>query len=133
VGRPLRAENNWYENSVRDGHGKTGLWFVISPLGGSEFLGTSWLWNRDARLHGPASAELSIYIGDPGRWGSGIGTAAVNATVDARFGSWPFGKIWLFTSAENERSQRAFAKAGFALDGRLRQQISAAARPVTPS
>ena len=112
---------DWYENSVREGHGKTGLWFVVSPLGGSEFLGTTWLWNRDARLHGPNSAELSVYIGDPRRWGTGVGTDAVNATVDAGFGFWPLAKIWLSTSADNDRAQRAFEKAGFVLDGRLRR------------
>jgi len=111
---------DWYEHEVRDGHGKNGLLFAVSPLGSAEFLGTTWLWNFDARLHGPASAELSIYIGDPARWGSGIGTDAVNATVDAGFGFWPLGKIWLSTSANNERSQKAFAKAGFVTDGRLR-------------
>ena len=112
---------DWYEQQVRGNHGRDGLWFVVSPLGSDDFAGTTWLWNRNFRLGGPASAEISIYIGDPGRWGSGIGTDAIKATVDAGFGFWPLEKIWLYPSADNERSQRAFAKAGFTIDGTLRR------------
>jgi RimJ/RimL family protein N-acetyltransferase len=111
---------DWYENAVRPSHGKSASYFVVSPLGGEEFLGTTWLWNRDARPAGPNSAELSIYIGDPSRWGSGIGTDSVNAALDAAFGFSSLWRVWLSTSATNARSQRSFEKAGFVKEGTLR-------------
>jgi RimJ/RimL family protein N-acetyltransferase len=101
-------------------HGKE-AYFVVCPLGSDEFIGTTWLWNRDARGWGYPSIELSIFIGDTTRWGTGVGTDAVNATVDAGFSNWDIRRIWLTTATHNERSRRSFAKAGFVEEGVLRQ------------
>jgi RimJ/RimL family protein N-acetyltransferase len=102
-------------------HGRDSAYFTVCPLGSDEFIGTTWLWNRDARGWGYPSIEFSIFIGDTARWGTGIGTDAVNATVDAGFSNWDVRRIWLTTAAHNERSRRCFAKAGFVEEGVLRQ------------
>lgn len=119
VSPPSRAGiRSWYENRVCKEHGKEAFYFVISPIGSDEYVGTIWLWNFDSRIGGP---ELSIYLSDPGRWGQGLGTDAVNALVDFAFGSLDVHRIWLFTSAKNPRSARSFAKAGFVEEGTIRQ------------
>ncbi len=108
---------DWYENRVRAQQGKEAYYFVISPLGSNDFVGTIWLWNMDSRIGG---AELSIFIADKAYWGTGIGTDAVNALVDFAFGFLTLHRIWLFTSAENVRAKHAFEKAGFVLEGKIR-------------
>lgn len=100
-----------------ESHGKDGDYFVVSPLGSTEFIGTTWLWNKDSRLGG---LELSVFMHDPARWGTGLGTDAINATLDYAFGSTDVEKIWLATLSVNERAQRSFEKAGFRRDGAVR-------------
>lgn len=117
---PLSVDTalDWYEKRVRAQHGREAYYYTICPLGSREFLGTIWLWNFGTRLGG---AELSIYVADKARWGSGVGTDAVNALTDLAFGFLDLDRIWLVTSAENPRAIRAFEKAGFVTEGRLRQ------------
>jgi len=91
----------------------------VSPIGGEEFLGTTWLWNLDARALG--GAELSVFISDASRRGQGIGTDAVNATLDFAFGSTPLDRVWLTTLAENVQAQRCFEKAGLVREGVVRE------------
>ena len=112
---------DWYESRVRPRHGKDEWYFVISPLGSREFAGSCWLWSFDSRLGG---AEFSIFIADPGRWGTGLGTDAVNATLDFAFGFVDrLERVWLTTDADNRRAQRAFEKAGFRTDGLVRRHL----------
>jgi RimJ/RimL family protein N-acetyltransferase len=115
---------SWYEKYVKDKHGSS--FFVICPLGSDEFIGTVWIWESDSRLGG---LELSIFVGEPDRWGSGIGTDAMNAALDAAFGFRRTDRVWLLTSADNARAQRAFEKVGFVREGMLRQQHRVRGKP----
>jgi RimJ/RimL family protein N-acetyltransferase len=108
--------DSWYEKHVKDKHGSS--FFVICPLGSDEFIGTVWIWESDSRVGG---LELSIFVGDTERWGTGIGTDAMNAALDATFGFSHTDRVWLMTSADNARAQRAFEKVGFVREGVLRQ------------
>jgi RimJ/RimL family protein N-acetyltransferase len=118
-GGPVNAAGvrSWYEKRVVGLHGQE-YYLVISPLGSDDFAGTCWLWNFDSRIGGP---EYSIYIADPGRWGSGIGTDATNAVLDLGFGFRDINRVWLFTDAANPRSRRSFEKSGFRLEGIARE------------
>lgn len=108
----------WYENTVLEQTKRGALFFAISPLGSEDYLGTIWIWNLDGRV---GDAELSVYLGDPARWGKGIGVEAVNAAVDTAFGFSDIYRIWLYTDSSNPRSARAFEKAGFRREGVLRE------------
>ena len=113
----MSSVRSFYENRMAARHGDE-YFLVISPLGSDEFIGMSWLWNFDSRVGGP---EYSIYIADPGRWGSGIGTDATNAMLDLGFGFLDINRVWLFTEATNPRSARSFAKSGFREEGIARK------------
>jgi len=110
---------DWYETKVR-GDDKQKYFFVISPLGSAEFLGSVMLWNFESRLGGP---ELGIFLSDKESWGKGLGTDAVNAMLDFGFGSLAIHRVWLTTSARNDRAQRSFQKAGFSLEATIREHI----------
>lgn len=107
---------DWYETIVR-GATMRKYFFVISPLGSTDFIGLVSLYDFDGRLGGP---ELGIAISDKKRWGKGFGTDAVNAIVDFAFGSIDINRIWLHTGATNKRAQRSFQKAGFSIEGTIR-------------
>jgi RimJ/RimL family protein N-acetyltransferase len=91
--------------------------FVISPLGSDDFIGTIWLWNKDSRLGG---IELSMFIVDPGNRGRGLGTDAINAMLDFGFGNLDIHRIWLTTLQDNEPAHRAFQRTGFVEEGTVR-------------
>jgi RimJ/RimL family protein N-acetyltransferase len=107
----------WIQKRPQEGHGHGSWYWVISPLGSREFIGTIWLWNGENRLGG---MELSIFVRASAGHSRGIGTDAIRAAVDFGFGSTETERIWMFTMGSNVRSQRAFAKAGFQQDGVVR-------------
>lgn len=116
----------FYEKRVVAQHGKDAYFFAVSPLGSAEFVGTTWVWNYDSRLGGP---ELSIFM-LPKTWGTGLGTDAVNATLDRIYGFTALDRIWLATEADNERAQRSFEKSGFQREGVIRHYAVVQGRPV---
>lgn len=53
--------------------------------------------------------------------GQGEGRAFLRALIDYGFGTLQARRLWLDTAGENLRAQKAYAQAGFTLEGRLRQ------------
>ena len=53
--------------------------------------------------------------------GQGQGQAFLEALLDHGFGDLGAARVWLDASSENLRAQRVYQRAGFRLEGRLRQ------------
>lgn len=70
---------------------------------------------RDIFQHG--TADLSIMIGDKSAWNSGYGTQAVEALTDHAFTEMRLARVEAGFYAPNVSSRRAFAKAGFFVEG----------------
>ena len=119
VPRGRRGVEQWWKK-VQEEHGRSAYYFVISPLGSRDFVGTVWLWNLDQRIGG---AEFSIFIADPAKWGSGLGSDATRVLLDYAFGFTDVNRIWLFTESDNVRAQRSFEKCGFVKEGVLRKHM----------
>jgi len=68
------------------------------------------------------SAELGYFLGEP-FWGRGIMTAAVAAMCREGFGTWDIVRIYAEPYARNLASRRVLEKAGFTLEGTLRQSV----------
>lgn len=66
------------------------------------------------------SVELSLLIGEPSRWGAGLGTDALEALVDACFCQWSMHRISARSEAFNVRAHRWLRRAGFTQEGVLR-------------
>lgn len=86
------------------------------------------IWETD---QGPAGFALYCEIGDPSgrielrrlalaRAGQGEGAAFLRAMIDHAFQQLAARRPWLDASSENLRAQRAYERAGFTLEGRLR-------------
>ena len=99
------------------GDGDTVYRFIICRLSDDEPVGRTDIFEIDRANGGCA---FGIAIGDPALWGQGLGTDAVNAVVDFAFGELRMERVWLDTDAANERAQAVYAKAGFTVEGRLR-------------
>lgn len=67
------------------------------------------------------SAELSLLIGEPERWGRGLGTDALRTLLEACFGGWNLHRVWLRSEAGNARAHRLYARCGFRREGTLRE------------
>ena len=68
------------------------------------------------------SAELGYWLGEP-FWGRGIMTAAVTAMCREGFHTWDIVRIHAEPFARNAASRRVLEKAGFTLEGTLRQSV----------
>jgi RimJ/RimL family protein N-acetyltransferase len=70
---------------------------------------------------GNQAGEYFILVGDKRYWGQGIGTAVTRQVVTRGFQQLGLNRIMLTVSVPNEGGVRAYAKAGFQVEGRLRQ------------
>lgn len=105
-----------YEDAVK-GDGDDAFRFIICDLRDDSAIGRVDIFDVD-RANG--NCAFGIALGEPERWGQGLGTDAVNAVVDFAFGELRMERVWLDTDADNLRAQAAYRKAGFIEEGRLR-------------
>ena len=82
------------------------------PVGNCAFMDIDWR-NR--------SAEFGIFIGEKSHWNQGYGTAAVRLLVRHGFNTLNLQRIFLRVFETNPRAIRAYEKAGFVREGRMRQ------------
>ena len=66
--------------------------------------------------------ELSLLIGDKAYWGQGIATEAIKLIVDYAFTALDFHKLYATVYSINIGSIKAFEKAGFNEEGRMKEQ-----------
>ena len=67
------------------------------------------------------SGEYFIFIGDKNHWGKGIGAKVTREVIKYGFEKLNLHRIMLTVSEPNIGGVRAYEKAGFKMEGRLRQ------------
>lgn len=67
------------------------------------------------------SAELTIRIGEEADRGRGTGTAALRLATDFAWRDLNLHRVWVRVFATNAQAIRAYEKAGFVAEGRLRE------------
>src|SRR5262245_21624478 len=92
--------------------------FAICLLDTDEMIGRTDLFEID-KVNG--SCMFGIAIGDPARWGQGLGTDALNALVDFAFGQLRMERVQLDSGRDNLRAQASYRRAGFVQEAILRQ------------
>ncbi|HYG57635.1 MAG TPA: GNAT family protein [Symbiobacteriaceae bacterium] len=91
--------------------------FAIEALDGTHIGGCTLRgFNHVAR-----SAEFGICIGEKGYRGHGYGTDVSRLMAKIGFEEFNLNRIWLTVYEPNAGGVRAYEKAGFAVEGRLRQ------------
>jgi RimJ/RimL family protein N-acetyltransferase len=81
-------------------------------------IGSTGLHQVDLRNR---SAAFGIVLGDKSAWGKGHGTEATRLMVRHAFHTLNLNRVWLEVYEYNPRGARAYEKAGFRVEGRLRQ------------
>ncbi len=94
------------------------IWFALeSPAG--DYIGNVWLWDVDSRHR---RAEVRVLIGERSSWGTGAGTEALQILSDYAFQKLGIHKLYAYVHARNPRAVRAFEKAGYVQEARLRRE-----------
>ncbi len=93
-------------------------YFAIEQEDAGRHIGNVWLWAIDDRHR---KAELRIVIGEADVRGHGFGAAAIDLAARHAFERLHLHRIYAFVLAFNPNARRAFEKAGFLLEGTLRE------------
>jgi RimJ/RimL family protein N-acetyltransferase len=72
-------------------------------------------------LTGATTALVGILIGEKSCWNRGYGTEAMHLLVDTAFNTLNLHRVYLRVFEDNPRAIRAYEKAGFVHEGRMRQ------------
>jgi RimJ/RimL family protein N-acetyltransferase len=93
------------------------VYFAIEIGSEGQYVGNIWLWGVDT-FH--RKAELRILIGERDCLERGIGTEAIQLLCQYGFNNMKLHKIYAYVHATNPRARRAFEKAGFEVEGILK-------------
>jgi len=83
-----------------------------------KYVGNVVLDQIDRRL---AAARLSIYIGDATARGQGVGSTAIQLMIRLAFRRLNLNRVWLTVHVQNASAMLTYLRAGFALEGVLRE------------
>ncbi|HEY5982139.1 MAG TPA: GNAT family protein [Anaerolineales bacterium] len=116
----MADEERWFENMSQREEEQRPL--AIEILDGQEWklAGNTGLFNLEWTNR---SAELGIFIGDKSKWNQGYGTEALGLILQHGFNTLNLNRIFLRVYASNSRAQRSYEKAGFKLEGTMRQAL----------
>jgi diamine N-acetyltransferase len=119
-------EEQWFENMLKlpapeqpfaieirttSPEDATGAWQMI---GNCSFMDVD---------HTALSAEVGLFIGDKSCWNKGYGTEVMRLLLHFGFQTLNLNRIFLRVDEDNQGGIRAYEKAGFVQEGRLRQAI----------
>ena len=107
-----------HENWTASLHGREDCVLFAIEATGSHHVGNVWLWAIDPRHR---NAEVRIVVGETQALGRGIGSEAIRLIADYARDRLNLRRLYAYVLATNPRARRAFEKAGFELEGTLRQ------------
>ncbi len=93
------------------------VFFAIETVPERRHVGNVWLADIDMRHR---KAEVRIVVGEPDALGRGMGSEALRQLCDYAFQRLNLHRLFAYVLAINPRAVRAFEKAGFAIEGTLR-------------
>lgn len=118
------TEENWFEGMIKHPPDEQVLGIEVreeaseTEEGGWRLIGSLAFTNIDWKNR---SSEFGIMIGDKAYWDKDYGTEAVCLLVKHGFSTLNLNRIFLHVFENNPRAIRAYEKAGFAHEGKLRQ------------
>jgi diamine N-acetyltransferase len=114
----LEDEKHWFDKLADHSPSERPLAIEIQEGGTWRMIGNCSFHNISATNH---SAEVGIFIGDKSLWNAGYGTETMQVQVKHGFESLNLNRIMLVVYDDNARAIRAYEKAGFVLEGSMRQ------------
>jgi RimJ/RimL family protein N-acetyltransferase len=92
-------------------------YFAIETVDGRAHIGNVWLWDIDRRHR---KAELRVVVGDRGARGKGLGAEAIDRLCRYAFEKLDLHRVYAYVLGINPSARTAFERAGFSLEGTLR-------------
>lgn len=83
-------------------------------------IGTAFLKNIDMNNQ---KCEFGIFIGEDSARGKGIGSEATKILLKKAFDEYGFNRVYLSVFSRNTRAVRAYLKAGFLVEGVLKEDF----------
>jgi diamine N-acetyltransferase len=111
-------EENWFAELLKRPGDEQPLVIEVRGEAGWAMIGNSGFFRFDWRNR---NAELGIMIGDKTYWNQGYGTEAVRLLLRHGFTTLNLHRVFLRVFENNPRAIRAYEKAGFVHEGRMRQ------------
>jgi RimJ/RimL family protein N-acetyltransferase len=109
----------WLEKDL-DKDPRSDFFFAIREITGSKIIGFTGLF--DLYWH-HGDSLLVIAIGERTNWGKGFGTDALKTLQRYVFKELNLRRLTLIVFEYNQRARRAYEKAGFVVEGRIRGAI----------
>ena len=113
-------EERWFESATQRDPNEKPLAIEVREgkewklIGNCSVFGVEWV---------SRTGELGIMIGDKSAWNRGYGTEVMTLLLRHCFETLNLNRAFLRVYAENARAQRAYEKAGFVEEGRMRQAV----------
>lgn len=114
----LAEEENWYAGMLERPGDEHPLMIEVISEDGWVPIGNCGLFNIDWRIR---VAEFGIFIGAKQYWNQGYGTDATRLILQHAFETLNLNRVFLRVYDNNPRAVRAYEKAGYVIEGRLRQ------------
>ena len=114
----LAQEEEWFKGILERHPDEQPLVIEVSADGDWQAVGNVSFFNLNAH---DRSAEIGIFIGEKKFWDQGYGTESMRLMLQHGFEDLNLNRIYLQVFETNPRGMRAYEKAGFILEGRLRQ------------
>ena len=113
-------EENWFNSMTQRSQSEKTLVIEVRDGNGWKMIGNCGVFDIDTigRL-----GEIGIMHGEKDEWDKGYGTEAMSLLVHHCFETLNFNRVYLRVYAENLRAKRAYEKAGFVEEGRLREAV----------
>lgn len=116
----LAAEEKWFEQMMSQSQFERPLAIEVREGNGWKMIGNLSL--MDISWHN-SNAELGIVLGDKAEWDKGYGTEAIRLLVKYAFEELNLHRVSLRVYATNPRAIHCYEKAGFEMEGTLRDSI----------
>lgn len=110
------SEEEWLRRKVAYSPDQVNLAICLADTG--DHIGNIYLQKIDWMAR---SAELAIFIGDPGCRSRGYGSSALRQIIGHAFNDLGLLRVYLSVLEDNAVAIRAYEKCGFIVEGRLRK------------
>ena len=113
-------EENWFDSMTKREQSEKTLVIEIRDGEGWKMIGNCGVFGIDTVCH---SGELGIMLGEKDEWNKGYGTETMLLLQRHCFDTLNLNRVYLQVYAENLGAKRAYEKAGFVEEGRLREAV----------
>ncbi|MFZ5909877.1 MAG: GNAT family N-acetyltransferase [Chloroflexota bacterium] len=113
-------EEKWFDGVLQHPQEERPLAIEIRDGEAWRLVGNCAFFDLDWIAH---AGEFGIMIGDKSIWGQGYGTETLGLILRHGFRTLNLNRVYLRVYSDNGRAIRAYEKAGFVHEGRMRQAI----------